>query len=284
MWRAMPNHEELTYSFLAAHPADAARVLERLLPDSAAAFLQTAPLRLAAPVLREMLPFAGARCLERIDDDDTVGLLRGVGAQAGVALLRYFTADRRERLLRQLPATLTVAFELLLGYPEGAVGAWADPHALAFPADLSAGDAIERVRRAEDSANSDPFVIDRNQRLTGFVTIGDLLRADATTPLARLLRPSPHRIPALSRLASLREHPGWRSTSSLPVVDRGEKLIGALTYAALHRALSLEQSQPATPPSGGTLAGVASTYWIGVAALIQAVIGWLPVERSKEDV
>ncbi|MFH1602861.1 MAG: hypothetical protein ABIH03_03025, partial [Pseudomonadota bacterium] len=129
----MPSSEDLTYAFLEAHPAEAARVIERRAPASAAALLQTAPRRLTAPVLRQMLPLAGARCLERLDDADTVGLLRGVGAQAGVALLRYLAAERRARLLRQLPTALTVAYEMLLGYPEDAVGAWMDPRVLALP-------------------------------------------------------------------------------------------------------------------------------------------------------
>ena len=74
-----------------------------------------------------MLPISGARCLEQLDDDQVTGLLRGAGAQAGVALLRYFGAERRSRLLAQLPTALTLAYELLLGYPEDSVGAWMDP-------------------------------------------------------------------------------------------------------------------------------------------------------------
>ena len=57
----MASSEELSYAFLEAHPADAARVLERLAATEAGALLQSAPLRLAAPVLRHMLPLSGAR-------------------------------------------------------------------------------------------------------------------------------------------------------------------------------------------------------------------------------
>ena len=175
----MASSEELSYAFLEAHPVDAARVLERLAPESAAALLQSAPLRLASPVLRQMLPLAGARCLEQLDDSETIGLLRGVGAQAGVALLRHFGAERRAQMLAQLPTALTIAYELLLGYPEGTVGAWMDPHALALPADMNSGDSLERVRQAKDAPVTDPYVIDRNQRLMGYVELADLLRADA---------------------------------------------------------------------------------------------------------
>ena len=163
-----------------------------------------APLRLVSPVLRQMLPLVGARCLGYLDDTETAGLLRGVGAQAGVALLRQFGAERRARLLAQLPVTLTIAYELLLGYPEDTVGAWMDPHALALPDDMTSGDSLERVRRTDDASVADPYVINRNQRLMGYVELADLLRTKAATPLARLVRSSPHRLPAQSQLAGLR--------------------------------------------------------------------------------
>lgn len=279
----MASSEELTYAFLEAHPADAAHVLERLAPAPAAALLRSAPLRLASPVLRQMLPLAGARCLERLDDAETAGLLRGAGPQAGVALLRYFSAEHRARLLAQLPTALTITYELLLGYPEGTVGAWTDPRALALPADMTAGESLERVRRADETLIADPYVIDRNQRLLGYVELADLLRAGAATPLTRLLRPSPHRLPAQALLAGLREHPGWREASTLPVVERGDRLVGALTHAALQRVLSIEQVAPTARSAEDTLAGIAGAYWFGVSALIQGLIGMLPAERRERE-
>jgi len=279
----MASDEELTYAFLEAHPLDAARVIERLAPASAAALLQSAPLRLASPVLRQMLPIAGARCLERLDDADTAGLLRGVGAQAGVALLRYLGAERREGLLAQLPTALTIAYELLLGYPEGTVGAWMDPRALALPADMTVSESLERVRRADEALIADPLVIDRNQRLLGHIELADLLRADGATSLARLARPSPHRLPAQALLAGLREHPGWREASTLPVVERGDRLVGAFTHTALLRALSMEQRTPTLHRAEDTLGDIAGAYWFGVSALIQALVALLPVERRVEE-
>jgi magnesium transporter len=279
----MASSEDLSYAFLEAHPADAARVLERLAATEAGALLQSAPLRLASPVLRQMLPLAGARCLEPLDDNEVAGLLRGSGAQAGVALLRYFGAERRTRLLAQLPTALTLAYELLLGYPEDTVGAWMDPRALALPSDMTVGEALERVRRADEALIADPFVIDRNQRLLGYVELADLVRAGESTSLARLVRPSPHRLPAQTLLKGLREHQGWREASTLPVVERGDKLVGAFTHAALQRALAIEQAAPAPNPSLDTLVGIAGAYWFSVSALIQALVGMLPVERREVD-
>lgn len=277
----MDSSEALSHAFLEMHPVDAARVLERLSPAAAAALLLAVPQRLAAPVLRQMLPLTAAGCLERADDEAAVGLLRAVGAQAGVALLRHLGAARRARLLAQLPAALALAYEILLGYPAYTVGAWMDPRALAFPADMSCAEALERVRQADDATTADPLVVDRGQRLLGYIELADLLRAGATQPLARLVRASPHRLPAQARLDSLREHPGWRDTSTLPVVERGDRLVGALTHAALQRALALATATPAPPQAAADgLARIAGAYWFGVSALIQALVAQLPAQPA----
>jgi len=279
----MASNEELSFAYLEAHPADAARVLERLPAADAGELLQIAPLRIASPVLRQMLPLAGARCLEQLEDGKIVGLLGSVGAQAGVALLRYFGAEHRARLLTQLPTTLTLAYELLLGYPEDTVGAWMDPRTMSLPSDMTVAESLERVRRADGALIADPFVIDRSQRLLGYVELADLLRANPTTTLARLVRASMHRLPAQALLSGLRDHHGWLDASTLPVVEQNDRLVGAFTHAALQRALSIEQLEPAISPAKDTLVGIAGTYWYGVSEMIRALIGMLPVEHREED-
>ncbi len=279
----MASSEQLSYAFLEAHPADAARVLERLAATEAGALLKSAPVRLASPVLRQMLPLAGARCLEQLDDNEIAGLLHRTGAQAGVALLRYFSAERRTRLLALLPTALALAYDLLLGYPEDSVGAWMDPRTLALPADMTVGESVERVRRADEALIANPFVIDRNQRLLGYVELADLLRMGTTTSLVRLVRPCSHRLHAQTLLTGLPEHQGWQEASTLPVVESGDRLVGAFTHAALLRALSLEQVTSSPKPAKDTLVRVASAYWFSVSALIQALVGMLPVQRGEEN-
>lgn len=279
----MDGRETLSHAFLETHPGDAARVLERLPPSAAAALFQAVPRRLAGPVLRQMLPLAGARCLELMDDGEAAGLLHGVGAQAGAALLRHVGAERRRRLLAQLPTALGLAFDLLLGYPEGTVGACMAPHSLAFPSDMNCGEALERVRRDESGQTANPFVIDRNQRLLGLIELADLLRAQAATPLARLARPSPGSLPAQTLLAGLRDHPGWREASILPVVEQGNRLVGALSHATLERTLAEERHKPSPRHAADSLAGVAGAYWFGVSSLIETLVSLLPTTRREGE-
>ena len=94
---AVAEPVSLSLAFLEAHPGDAARVLERLAPNVAADLLKSIPQRLAAPVARQMLPLFSARAMDKLADDSAVGLLRAMGPQAGVALLRQMPTTRADR-------------------------------------------------------------------------------------------------------------------------------------------------------------------------------------------
>lgn len=278
----MDNQAELSYIFLETHPSDSARVLERVAPESAAALFEEAPLRVVAPVIRQMLPLASARCLLLLDDSKVLGLLRAVGAQAGVALLRQFDGEHRARLLSQLPTALNITYDLLLGYPEDTIGAWMEPNTLALPKSMLVGEALERVKQMDETTNANPYVVNQHLGLVGIIELTELIRADASYSLAVLVKPCPYRLPAQTLLSNVLEHQGWTDYSILPVVDHKDRLVGSLTYATLLKALKIDHETPVNRSSDSMLAATATSYWHGVSALVQSFVNVLPSSSSKE--
>lgn len=268
------------------HPEDAARALEQVTPESAAALLQTVTPEISLPVLCHMVPYAGACCLEQMNDAELLLLLHGMDVQTGISFLRYFDAIHRNKLLKQLPTKNSKAYRQLLSYPEDTVGAWMHPSPFALSAETTCKDALEQIRRSDESSIIYIFVISgNNQRLTGYVEIADLLRSEPTVPLGKLTR-SVYRVQAQSKLAMLQEHVGWKETSILPVLDHSNRLIGMISYTALRRALQTDGATvPVLQNSTGMVTGMASSYWFGVSTLVQSVVSLIPNERQKgEDI
>ena len=280
----MTSTEDLSFTFLESHPVDAARVLERIAPQNVAALLSDAPARLAAPVLRAMLPLHAARCLDTLHDGTVSGLLRAMGPQAGVAVLHYVPDFRRNDLLTQLPTALALAFRLLLGYPEDTVGAWMDPRVLALPADTTAEAALKRLRAAEEESDSSIFVIGPGQRLLGQADLPDVLRAAADAPLSKVMQRVKYTLPARAALRAVEEHAGWDDYQMLPVVEREDRFVGALNRGVLARALLRNRRR--TQAGGGygdVIANVGGGYWLGVASLIQLAVALLPVTPPRSN-
>lgn len=271
----MADVETLTLAYVASHPTDAARVLERRAPIEAAALFARLPARAAAPVLTAMLPTAAARVIAAIGDHVAMGLLTAAGAQAAVAVLRHLPEPRRSRLIAGLPTATAIAARLLLGYPEDTVGAWADPQVVALPPTLDAHEAFARVRAEGEGEAEGVYVVGEDQRLLGVVDLAALVRAPDWRSLDALMHPPAATLSAVMPLGAAAEHPAWAQASELPVVARGERLIGALRLSVLTQALGRGDARD--DGEALTIAGLAARgYWDAVSGLVRAFLALLP--------
>ena len=280
----MAEAPALTLTFLSDHPAEAARVVETLPVDDAAALFGDIPARIGSPVLTAMLTTAGARILGALGDAQVLALLTAAGTQATVALLRHIPDPRRTSLIRGLPTASAVASRLLLGFPEDAVGSWSDPEAIALPASTSAADALHRVRQGHETGVDRILVVDAERRLVGEVMLEALLHAPELTTVAALMRPVPTTLAAMMPIAAAANLRAWERGSTLPVVDREERLIGVLRRSALSRALRERERALQTDTAKSVTAILASGYWNVISGLAAATLALLPaVDRVRAE-
>ena len=264
----------LSLAFMRGHPAQAARVLEALTVDDAAALFARAPARLGAAVLAAMLPRRAAACIEVLDEDRALELLAPMPTQPTVAVLRHLPAAHRRRLIAGLPTASALASSMLLGFTEDTLGAWADPDVVLLPADTRAGDALERMRQTS-GAHPVVFVADAARRLAGTVGLQVLFQAPASATLATLMQLPPATLQAFAPLSAAPAHPGWELGSVLPVVEPGDRLVGVITRDALARAL--RHSAPNPGETASTLPGVlALGYWQALSGLLHSGLSLLP--------
>ena len=270
----MADRESFSLVYMRTHPADAARVLESVPPDEAVKLLANAPARVAAPVLGEMLPAAGARCAGGLTDERLLALLGELGTQSVVSLLRHVPEPRRTRLIEGLPTVAALASKLLMGYVEDSVGAWADLDVLALPGATRASDALERMRHVEATVQR-VFVTGADSHLEGWVPLSVLLRAPAGANLAAIMREPEGVLSAQAPLSGALTHPGWSRTSVMPVVEAGNRVLGVLTRDALTRAL-----RPPVRETEDTLVGaLARSYWDALSGGAEAMATLLPTVR-----
>ncbi len=272
----MASADVLTIAFLEAHSARAARVLERLPGPEAAALFTRVPARVGGPVLAAMPPSTAARIVGGLDDATTLALLTAVGAQAAVAMLRHAAEPRRTQLIEGLPTATAMASRLLLGSLEDSVGGWVDPDVIVLTPDSSAGEALARVRRGSEAEAEQLYVVDAEQRLVGVVDLQAVVRAPEAAALTALMREPVAVLVATAPLASAAAHEGWQRAAALPVLERGERLLGVLRRSTLNRALAhVERVEPDAGET--TVVGLlANGYWDAVSGLAEAGLSVLP--------
>lgn len=265
----------LSLAFMRSHPTQAAQVLESLPADEAATLFDQTPARLGATVLAAMLPHRAAGCIAVLTDSRALELLAPMGTQPTVAVLRHLPEQRRRGLITGLPTATSLASTLLLDYAEDTLGAWADPDIVMLPADTHAPHALERMRQMP--AHPLVFVADPERRLVGVVGLSALLQAPNGATLATLMQRPAHMLTAHATLSATPGHPGWESSSLLPVVEPGERLVGVMTRDALTRALRRNSPPPADASGETTLPMLfARGYWQALSGLLEGGLTLLP--------
>lgn len=280
----MAETDALTLAFVSTHPADAARVLDGIPAKEAAVLFARLPARAAAPALVAMLPSVAARIVASMEDQPALNLLTAAGVQGAVSILRHVADARRKRLIDGLSTATAVTSRLLLGYPEDAVGAWVDPEIIVLPPATTAEAALLHVRNHLEEEAGAIYVAGKGQRLLGIVDLQAVLRAPDNATLDALMRLPEATLPAVMPLRGAADHPSWKLASALPVVERGERLIGVLHSTKLAEVLA-NRAMPEEMPGDGTMAGLAArSYWDTVSGLVRTCLGVLPqTKRVLED-
>jgi magnesium transporter len=257
--------------FLIAHPQDAARLCERLLPADVAELLSNAPAAAAAPILQHLTPAVAAGVLPLLPADRRAYLLEQLPLDLAASILRRMSGPERAPLLAALPEKIASALSALLRYPEHTAGALMDPAVLSLPDDIQASQARNLIRRSAQQLLYYVYVVNREHRLIGVLTLPQLLFSDPRELLAALMKTPVERLLARADRAAILAHPGWSNWHALPVVDEHEVLLGMIRYETFRRVQQEAAPNLQLREALGLALGMGELYWTVAAGLIESL-------------
>lgn len=263
----MKPNNRLTLGYIESHPLDAARILERLPADTSARLLEGIPTELAAKLLSCMSPKSAGACLAEIPEQQGTQILNALPPLAVAHILKVVPPPQARTLLARLRIRDRLHVERLLYYPLDSVGAHMETVTFTLPADLTAGEALRRVRDHLPVTN-EAFVVDRSQRLVGVIDGITLLRADHRKPIQSLTRPAPARLSVRTTLAMTRTHPAWQTQRLLPVIEGDGILVGVIDYKSVIEATQLGVAPAANLDLIDSVLNLAQLYWMALSEVI----------------
>jgi magnesium transporter len=239
-----------------------------------------------------------------------VELLRAADREHIGPLLEWMAADNRDDLLREcdpafvediLPLVAKAErhdIRMLLSCPEGSAGSLMTTEYASLPADITAGEAITRLRSQAPNSESiySVYVIDPERRLVGSASLRDLILAKPTALVSDLMQrdvisvrvddPSEEAVDKLARFDFL----------AVPVVDDQARLVGIVTHddvldAVRQEATDEAQRSAAIAPLGESYleAGIVSMTWkrgvwltilFATAAVTAMVLSTSPIKHA----
>lgn len=231
----MELEHRLTLGYLQAHPVEAARHLESLDPHEAASLLEALPGEEIAGVLEHCLPVSTAKIIEELSKDLGAGVLGAMNATSAIGVLRQFEEPVRQDVLDRLDNPMGATLRRALRYSPNTAGSLADPQVFTLPPDIAVEEAIDRIRTYGQKAMYYVYVIDRDSKLEGVLTLRQLLIDRSDHLVGTLMETQIITLSAEANLEEILKHSEWSRFHTLPVVDRWGTFFGALRYRMLRR-------------------------------------------------
>lgn len=274
----LDSHQAEWGALVEEHPHDAADILEALDEEGAADLLLTdLELEEIGDVLDEMRPESAADVLEEIAPKTAAGFIEAMEVDQAVDVLAAFDDETRQAVLANLGAEAASEINLLLGYPADSAGGLMTTDIASLPSGLSAGEAIESLRRlhAELGSNlSYVFVVDEDERLLGVISFRDLVFARPGAALDEVMIRDPIRVHTLTDRAEVSDLIQRYHLLSIPVIDDAQRLVGIVRFDEAMDAAQAEATEDIAQMVG---AGAEETPLTPVRISVRRRLPWIIV-------
>ena len=190
-------------------PSQLAAFLEEIHEEDLADLLGFLDEEETALVLRALKVEDAAAIFERLDEDRQEAVVEQIGAEAMAPIAAEMGADERTDLIESLPEAIgdslletlervdpeaAAEVEELAQWPEDTAGGLMTTDYVSASPAMTVGDAIERIRELGQDAEVVyyVYVLDREERLLGVVSLRELLLARQDTPLTDVMVENVH--------------------------------------------------------------------------------------------
>ena len=175
------------------------------------------------------------------------------------ALLEWMAPDSRDDLLRDLDPEFVEEIlplvakaerhdiRMLLSCPEGSAGSMMTTEYASLPAEITAGEAIARLRFQAPNSESIYYiyVLDAERRLLGFVSLRDLILARPTSLVAELMQKDVIAVRVEEPRERVVEQLARFDFIAIPVIDDRGRLVGIVTHDDVLDAVRQEATDDA---------------------------------------
>jgi magnesium transporter len=211
------------------HHADIAQIISHIEDDNARTVLNWLPVELAGELLTELDDDYRANLLESTPDSKLAAMLDELETDDAADVLLDLPSHVAERILPELVDAADV--QELIGYEEESAGGIMATEFVAIQEDRTVAEATEVVRENAETVEEIyvVFVVDRDEKLTGFVSLKRLLLSNADQLLSEIMNEDVISVQTdvdQEDVARLMEK---YDLISLPVVDFDGRLVGRIT-------------------------------------------------------
>ena len=212
-------------------PADLADIASQLGASDRATLFRSLDEEKAADTLQEMSPRLQVSVLNSMDDERASDILEEMVPDDAADLLADLPEQRADELLELMEADEAADVKQLLSYPEDSAGGLMTTEFVALPRNLTADQAIARLREIAPEAEAIfyVYVTDDSGRLVGVLSLHHLIVAPPDRAISELMERDAISVTAETGRDELAPLMAKYNLLALPVVDEQGVLLGIVT-------------------------------------------------------
>lgn len=213
------------------HPSDLASIIDQLTPRDRAGVLASLDDEQVADAIEEMEPETQVEVLEDLEPDRAADILEEMSPDDAADLVADLSRTAREEILALMDKEEADEVQELLGYPEDTAGGIMTTEYIALPANLTAAQAIDRLRELEPDAETIyyVYVVDSAEKLVGVLSLRDLIVAQPDTRISAVMIKEPITVKVLDDQDHVAGVIARYNLLAVPVVDDEGHLEGIVT-------------------------------------------------------
>lgn len=237
--------EDILEFFKESHPTEIAEVLTGLKPEEALEILRRFDNQLFADVFRELPTAFQVDTCELLDQKDLAKLIISLDPDDRVDLLKAIPQERFESVMPILAQRERENIKQLAQYAEGTAGSIMTTQYIALNQDLTVREALERIRLEGSEAKTvyTIFAVDKDRKLKGTVSLGELILAAPSKKLSEIMDTQVQSVYALNDREDAVYKFSRYDLVALPVVDSDEVLVGIITHDDVIDVIEQERTE-----------------------------------------
>ena len=230
----LTNHQfrEIRGALSILAPQDIGLVVEEMEESERARVFRLLPKETAAEVFVEMSPQSQEALIKTFTDNELHEVLDELYIDDTVDIIEEMPANVVKRILKNTDAESRTAINQILRYPKDSAGSIMTTEYVRLNKDMTVADAFARIRRTgvDKETIYTCYVTERDRSLIGLVTVKDLLLADEECEISEIMATNVISVETTEDKETVAQTMAKYDFLAMPVVDKGRRLVGIITY------------------------------------------------------
>ena len=213
------------------HPADLASIISNISHHHIQNVLISLDTETAGEAIHELDPELRTRVISEMDSELASDILEEMEPDEAADVLGDLPEEKAQELLNLMDVEEAEEIQELMEHEDDTAGGLMNNSFMTVGLDMTAGEAFAEVRRLAEEIElvHYAYILDGDERVTGVVSLRDLLTVPPGTPVREIMTDSVKTVPVSAEPEDVLEIIAKYNLIAVPVVDDKGKMAGIVT-------------------------------------------------------